>query len=215
MKIVFFGDSVTDACKDRSKESWYYSIGQGYPNFVAAYLSSKDPLKYEFVNSGIGGDNVEKLYARVKSDVWSHNPDMVSILIGINDSYHKFLYPNKNEGIGIDRFKTVYRSLIEDTRKALPNVKIMLLGPYAVRYLKTDFDWYDEFAGEIRERSRIVSELAEEFDLVYVPLQEKLDQAIAGNKVSVWIADGLHPAPAGRLLIAKAWLEAFEKNYET
>ena len=124
MKILFLGDSITDMCRNRGAltSGEIYSYGSGYPIFVASDLYKKDPNKYEVLNRGISGNRIVDLYARVKLDVWNLQPDVLSILIGINDIWHEVSYKN---GVDIVRFEKVYRALIEDTKKALPNVQIM------------------------------------------------------------------------------------------
>ena len=85
MKILFFGDSITDMARSREKDGNAFGYGMGYVNSVSSTLKYEDPTKYEIINRGISGNRVVDLYARIKADVWNHNPDLISILIGVND----------------------------------------------------------------------------------------------------------------------------------
>ena len=99
MKIIFFGDSITDMCKSREAEMHEtFKFGAGYPYVVASELYSKFPNKYQIVNSGISGDRIVDLYSRIKRDVWNLNPDVLSILIGTNDVWHEINLQNGVDG---------------------------------------------------------------------------------------------------------------------
>ena len=124
MKILFFGDSITDMGRNRDLMGQAFGYGVGYVNNVASTLKYENPEKYEIVNRGISGNRVVDLYARVKADVWNHTPDVISILIGVNDVWHEI---HGGNGVELNRFEKVYRMLIEDTKEQLPNVKFILI----------------------------------------------------------------------------------------
>ena len=77
MKILFYGDSITDMGRSRDfdKKAWGYGVG--YPSFVAGTLLKDEPEKYEFINRGISGNRIVDLYARIKADVWNLQPDVL------------------------------------------------------------------------------------------------------------------------------------------
>ena len=85
MKILMFGDSITDAYRNRELDNDISSYGHGYVKYVAGYLLCENPEKYEIINRGISGNRIVDLYARIKCDCWNLNPDFISILIGVND----------------------------------------------------------------------------------------------------------------------------------
>ena len=114
MKILFFGDSITDAGRARDQDGTSASLGFGYVRSLAGKLLLKDPVKYEIFNRGISGHRIVDLYARVKCDCWNLQPDVLSILIGVNDVWHGVHHEN---GVEIDRFERMYRMLLEDTKK--------------------------------------------------------------------------------------------------
>ena len=127
MKILFFGDSITDMGRSREcdKPSQIHSYGSGYPIFVASDLYRENPNAHEVFNRGISGHRIVDLYARIKKDVWNLKPDVLSILIGINDVWHEVSYQN---GVEVERFEKVYRMIIEDS-KATPMILNLSLFP--------------------------------------------------------------------------------------
>ena len=210
MKIVLFGDSITDMGRDRSADLGAFSYGHGYSNVIASQLLKSNPLRYEIYNHGISGDRSVDLYARIKRDVWNLKPDVISILIGINDVWHD-LGENPN-GVDIVRYEKVYRMIIEETKERLPNVKFILCEPFVLKGAATKED-YDMFL-KVREYAKVVKLLAEEFSLHFLPLQKNLDEAAEKFGADKFLYDGVHPSLAGAGLIADAWLKLFKKEID-
>ena len=202
--ILFQGDSITDACRSRDGEMWK---GMGYPLLVTAQLSYEHPNQYTFYNRGISGNRVVDLYARIKEDILKLKPDVMSILIGVNDVWHEIKYQN---GVSAKRYQDIYKMLLEDAKEALPEIKIMLLEPFLLRYTATEENW-EEFLAGVLKRQEIVRILGEEFDLPVVPLQPVFDAALQQAPVEYWTTDGVHPTTAGHALIANEWKKAFEQ----
>ena len=207
MKILFQGDSITDVGRNTERGS-QQSIGQGYALMVTGELGARYPGQYTFENRGISGNRIVDLYARIKVDCWNLEPDVISILLGVNDVWHEF---GNGNGVEADRFENVYRMLIEDTLAKLPNVKFMLMEPFLLPSTATEGRW-DEFYGEVEKRSQVVQKLAKEYKLAFVPLQKKLEEACKLCPAGYWVNDGVHPSPAGHRLIADAWLEVFQRE---
>lgn len=208
MKVIFLGDSITDAGRTQSNGNLLV-MGEGYALFSSAKLASKYPNQFEFENFGTSGYRVTDVYAGIKKDCWNHQPDMISILIGVNDVWHELLSGN---GVDADQFYRVYRMLIEDTRKRLPNTGILLMEPFVLKGQDTEAEW-EFFHREVPLRAEATKRLAEEFGLPFLPLQEKFDKACESCPTSYWLKDGVHPTFAGHSLIADAWLEAFESHF--
>ena len=209
MKILFFGDSITDMSRKRDADGDVHSYGSGYVFLVTSKLLADNPTKYEIITRGNSGNRVVDLYARIKKDVWNECPDILSILIGVNDVWHE-LSENPN-GVELARWEKVYRMLIEDTRERLPNTKIMILEPFVLHGRATDFDdKYEDFQ-QVKSYAAKARELAEEYGLTFVPLQEKFDEAAEKYGEQYYLYDGVHPDVAGAALIAGEWLKAFEK----
>ena len=199
--ILFQGDSITDAGRSREDNS----RGFGYPTLVTSELTYTYPNEYVTYNKGISGNRVVDLYARIKADFINLKPDIISILIGVNDVWHEFDYQN---GVDADRYFDIYCMLIEDLKKALPDVKIILLEPFALKGVNTEA-WWDSFYCEVRKRAEKVKEVAEKYDLPFVALQDKFEEAAKRTSNAGWLGDGVHPTPAGHELIKREWLKAF------
>lgn len=208
MNIVLLGDSITDMERVRKAEMTFmpWSYGCGYPIFVAGELAKRNPEKYRVYNRGIAGNRIVDLYARIKSDVWNLQPDILTILIGVNDIWHEIMSAN---GVEIDRWERVYRMLIEDTLKVLPNTKIILLEPFVLHGTATDEE-YNKFL-QIKEYAKVLKRIAEDYNLYFLSLQDAFDNAAKNFKPEDYLYDGVHPMLAGSKLIADKWLDLFDK----
>ncbi|MBE6366349.1 MAG: lysophospholipase [Lentisphaerae bacterium] len=201
--ILFQGDSITDCGRSREAEiNRPAHLGYGYPNFVSGRLLLNNPeAMYRCIDKGISGNRVVDLYARWKIDALNFSPDIISILIGVNDVWHEFGHQN---GVECERFEQVYRMLLSWTKEVLPEVKLLIMEPFALLSDVVD----EEFLQEVKARAAIARKVAAEFDAIFLPLQDKLDAAAKLAPNSYWLWDGVHPSPAGHQLIADAWLEA-------
>ncbi len=202
MKILFQGDSITDADRSREKE---YKLGEGYPRLVEASLGFDQPEQYEFLNRGVSGNRVVDLYARIKKDLINLAPDVLSILIGVNDVWHEIAHQN---GVDADKYFKIYCMLIEEVREALPNVKIMILEPFVLKAGATEESW-EEFDVGVRKNAEMARKVAEKYDLCFVPLQEGFDNLCKQAPEEYWLRDGVHPTAKGHEFIKREWLRAF------
>ena len=207
MKILFFGDSITDMGREKSEEISVRSYGDGYVFFVAGDLKRENP-NVQIVNRGISGNRIVDLYARIKKDVWNHKPDILSFFGGVNDVWHD-LGEAKN-GVELERFKRIYKMLIEDTKKVLPDLKIVLMEPFILRGSATE-ERMGEFL-QVKEYAKAVKELAEQTGSYFIPLQQKLDEAEKINGGRAYLYDGVHPEIAGARLLADEWMNYYNKN---
>ena len=205
MKILLFGDSITDAGRDRESDVSETALGGGYVKFAAQELTAGGAN--EVINRGISGHRVVDLYARIKVDCWNLKPDVLSILIGVNDVWHELYHQN---GVEIDRFEKVYRMLLEDTKKVLPDTKIILCEPFVLLGAAT-MEKYDEFL-DVYNYAKLVKRLAEEYGCEFLPLQDKLTDAAAKSQATDYLSDGVHPAEKGAMLIADEWLQLFREK---
>ncbi|MFS0723930.1 SGNH/GDSL hydrolase family protein [Paenibacillus sp. 1P07SE] len=206
--ILFTGDSITDCGRGRGEDQ-NHVLGQGYPNLIASKLGSlyaeQQPL---FLNRGISGNRVSDLYARMNEDAISLRPDLLSILIGINDIWR--IMNNLPTGV-TDRFERVYRHLLEETREVLPASALVLCEPFALPGSATSERW-DGWQDMLRRYSEILQGLAEEYGAVFVPLQGAYDKAAQRADAAYWLWDGVHPTAAGHDIIAEEWLIAVNKS---
>ncbi len=209
MKILFLGDSITDMSRNRETDFFYNSYGFAYPIFVQGELSTKYPKQYEILNKGISGNRVVDLYARIKADCWNHRPDVISIFIGINDVWHG-LFEGTGNGVDIERFEKVYRMLIDDTQKALPHAKFILVVPFFLEGSATS-ERMDEFIN-IYKYADVVRNIAKDYESPIVDLQEKFTSLAKKNGAAYYLYDGVHPTIAASKVIADEWLAVFNKS---
>ena len=203
-RILCQGDSITDAERNRSDDS---SLGEGYPLLVAARLGRDQPGRYQVLNRGISGNRVVDLAARWQADCLDLAPEIVGILIGVNDVWHEF---SAHNGVAAPEYERVYAKLLDDTRRALPETRIMVLEPFVVPGPATWEHW-DEFHSEVALRAEAARRVAASVDAQYIPLQARFEQAAEQAPAEHWLYDGVHPTLAGHQLIADAWLEAFQQ----
>ena len=202
-RILFQGDSITDAGRDREKD---YKLGCGYPLLVEAALGLTAPGEYDFLNRGISGNRIVDLYARIKRDLINLAPDVLSILIGVNDVWHEI---GSQNGVDAEKYYKIYCMLIEEILAALPEIKIMILEPFVLNGPATE-EHLDEFVSEVALRAQMAKKVAEKYDLTFVPLQEGFDELSKKAPSTYWLRDGVHPTPKGHEYIKTQWLKAFE-----
>ena len=204
MRILFQGDSITDAGRAKDND---INLGYGYPRLVEAALGYEEPGCHTFINKGISGNRIVDLYARIKRDILNYKPDVMSILIGVNDVWHEFAEsPN---GVAAEKFYKVYDMLIEEIKEALPDIKILILEPFALKASGTEAHW-DEFRTETAKRAEKAKLIAEKHNLVFVPLQAGFDALCEKAEPSYWLRDGVHPTAMGHEFIKNEWLKAYK-----
>ncbi len=201
--ILFQGDSITDCGRARDNDN---VLGVGYPQRIAGKYNYEQPGKYTFINRGIGGNRIVDLYARIKNDIINVKPDVMSILIGVNDVWHEVNYKN---GVCAEKFEKIYDMLISEILEELPNLKIMIMEPFVLKSSATEATW-DYFSTEVAKRSAAAKRIAQKYNLTFVPLQEKFDEMVAKQPEPYWTSEGVHPSYAGHELIAREWIKAFE-----
>ena len=198
-KLVFIGDSITDAGRREDPEG----IGASYVRPIRDYLLATRPASAPIVlNRGIGGNRVVDLAARWQEDVLDLAPDILSIKIGINDVWHG-LNGGVN-GIPIERFTSVYDDLLRQVRTALPACRIVLCEPSVIwpPQPPEGNDILIPYVAAVRD-------LAEKHAAqCVVPLHEAFENARRIRPDVIWAADGVHPSSAGHMLIAQTWLKA-------
>ena len=209
MKIIFFGDSLTDANRARSTDdagrvAETYSIvprayGSGYVFLTAAQLFYEKPQYYQILNRGIGGDRLPQLYARIQLDVWNEKPDVLNILIGSNDMERE----GNTNSTDLKRWGRLYRMMIQDTLERLPEVKIIICEPIQVR---------EERRALIKPYAEEARKIAEEFNLPFVAFQEKMEKAIEVYGWENAFHDRLHPNVVASKIMSDEWLRVFKEQ---
>jgi len=203
--ILFQGDSITDWGRDHNKSTPNDtgSLGTGYVLLTAGHLLLKNPEKnLQIYNKGISGNKVYQLAERWDTDCLAIKPNVLSIHIGVNDFWHTLT--NGYTGT-IDTYITDYHKLLDRTKQALPDVKLVICEPFAVKGVKAvDDKWYPTF-DLFRKAAR---DIADEYNAAFVPFQSVFDKALESAPGSYWTLDGVHPAIPGEALMAQAWMKA-------
>lgn len=203
-RILFQGDSITDAGRSRDDD---INKGTGYATLVSAELGFDYPNEYEFINRGVGGDRIMELYGRIKRDIINLKPDVISILIGVNDVWHEINWQN---GISVKKFERIYNMMIEEIKEELPNTQIIILEPFILKGIGTVGKW-EEFRSKIEANAEVSRKIADKYNLKFVPLIEKFNKAIQVAPSEYWLYDGVHPTSAGHELIKREYIKAFKE----
>lgn len=206
--FLFQGDSITDGNRTRNYD-WNHVMGHGYQYIIASKLWFDFPTKgLHFFNRGISGNKVTDLASRWQKDTLELKPDVLSILIGIND-LAAFIDGDKK--FSVEHFENDYRLLLKNTKKELPNIELVICEPFIlpVGKVKDEWDYYSKEAGK---RQKVVQRLSEEFNTIFVPFQSAFNRALSIAPPDYWIWDGIHPMPAGHELMAREWINRVSKK---
>jgi len=203
--VLFQGDSITDAGRDRPKAATpnqQAPLGKGYAWLAAAsMLVNRPDDDLKIFNRGISGNKVFQLAERWQSDCLDLKPDVLSILIGVNDIWHHL--QKKYDGT-VEVYEQDYHALVRRTQEALPQVKLVICEPFVLRCGAITEQWFPEF-DRYRAAARRVADTC---GATWVPYQSMFDEAIKYAPPAHWAADGVHPTPAGAALMAQSWLRA-------
>lgn len=204
--ILFQGDSITDAGRAREYDCY---PGYGYPTLIKGQLGYENPGEYVFYNRGVSGNRVLDLYSRIVCDILNIKPDYMSILIGVNDVWHGF----SGNGTGLKRYEKVYTDMLSDIKEELPNVKIMILGPFVLKGTGTvseeEPSYWETMQTGVYQMAEAAKRIAEKFSLPFVDLQAKFDEACKKAPENYWTIDGVHPTSMGHEIIKRAWIDTF------
>lgn len=202
--VLFQGDSITDTGRNKqdpqpNKQAY---LGNGYAMLAATeLLLGPNGDSFTIHNRGISGNKVPQLDDRWDKDCIELKPDVLSILIGVNDIWHKL---NGDYQGTAELYESQYHQLLTRTKQALPNTKIVVCEPFVLKVGAVDDRWFPMFDGYRAAAKRI----GDEFGDAWVPFQSVFDAAIKIAEPKFWLRDGVHPAPAGASLMAHAWLQA-------
>jgi lysophospholipase L1-like esterase len=202
--ILFQGDSITDAGRDKRRRSPNDAgaLGNGYVLLAASELLAEHPGEgLKVYNRGISGNKVFQLAERWDADCIELKPDLLSILIGVNDLWHRL---NGQYDGTVEVYEKDYRALLTRTREALPQVKLAICEPFVLRCGAVTEKWFPDFDGYRAAARRLTGE----FNAVFVAFQSMFDEASRRASPSYWAGDGVHPTIAGARLMARAWLKA-------
>ena len=203
-RLLFQGDSITDMKWGRNQRDRNHYLGHSYVYLIASRLGVEMPeAKLEFFNRGMSGHKVHDLRARWQKDAIDIKPDLLSILVGIND-----VGRTVTKDKGFDEWEANYRFILDASRKANPDLRIVLLDPFVLASGGlTNLDAYKAKRGLVDRLCVIVAQLAKDYQTVHLRTQEIFDAAAQAVDPAHWIWDGVHPLPQGHELIARNWLQ--------
>ncbi|MDB5121636.1 MAG: Lipolytic protein family [Sphingobacteriales bacterium] len=209
LTFLFQGDSITDGNRTRDND-WNHVMGHGYASLIASRLWFDYPeKKLMFYNRGISGNRVKDLDTRWQRDTLDLKPDVLSILIGVNDI---IAIIKDREPESIEKFEETYRRILTRTKEALPNIQLVLCEPFIL-----PLGWVDDkpemWQSEISKRQKLVRTLAKDYNAIFIELQKPFNKACKKAPAKYWIWDGIHPMPAGHELIAREWIKEVKKTF--
>lgn len=201
MKIVFQGDSITDAGRDKRN---YHDMGNGYPKYAAALIAAEFPSEnFEFINQGISGNRTCQLADRLYPDAIAFEPDIVSVLVGINDIWHRYI-PNRIETSN-EQIEANYRAILRRLREQT-NAKIIVISPYLL-----DCDDKEYMREDLSSIISIIKSLADEYADAYIPLDEHFCRALKLQpEPKYYSPDGIHPNANGAEFIGGIYAEVIK-----
>jgi lysophospholipase L1-like esterase len=195
-RILFQGDSITDGNRGRNSDL-NHILGHGYQYIIAAKFGGELPERsLTFMNRGISGNKVSDLLLRWQKDTIDLKPDILSILIGVNDL---------GSSVSAEQFGQQYDQLLSDTVKALPNIKLVLCEPFGLSVGGKKANW-ETYHADLAVRQAIVVKLGEKYHAPVVYFQKMFDDAVKRAPAGYWIWDGVHPTFSGHQLMAQEWI---------
>ena len=202
--ILFQGDSITDAGRDKEQTdvvNQHSALGDGYAWLAASELLVSHPeAQLRCFNRGISGNKVFQLAERWEEDCLKLQPDLLSILIGVNDIWHQLKHGYDGT---VEVYEKDYHALLARTKQALPEVKLVVCEPFVLRCGAVEDSWFPEF-DEYRAAAKRVCETA---GARFVPFQAMFDRAVEFAPPEHWAGDGVHPTSFGAALMAHTWLQ--------
>lgn len=203
IKLLFQGDSITDA--HRNYED-LHNLGTGYPYYAADLLKEKYPnIEFEFINLGISGNETKHLVARLNKDFIDIQPDIVSVLIGVNDVWH---YAEGRKWIPDELFEEQYRTVLSAIKEKT-NAKIMIMEPFLIPVRDKLF-----FREDLAPKIEIIRKLAREYADVYLPTDGLLNSAFIGDQPFTFAVDGVHLTEKGAKYVAQLYVDYISKLIE-
>ena len=211
--ILFQGDSITDANRDREGKDKNRILGDGYVNFLGASLMCDYP-GIQIKNTAIAGNRISDLYGRWIEDTLNIDFDMISILCGVNDIGYSL---RLNMGADAEKFEFVFDRMLQEVKQAKPQAKIVLCEPFL---LKLDINEagnasdivenWEIWNKHMLERRAIVKALSEKYKTIFVPFGSMFEEALNKAPAIHWSPDGIHLTMAGNELMAREWLRCVE-----
>ena len=217
--IVFCGDSITDCGRKPNDIGPLAPLGAQELGYGHVLLLGCELLasSWKIYNRGVSGNRIVDVYARWKADCLDLKPDILSLLIGVNDVTLHFMSGNGTEA---ERFARLYRELLQWSREELPDCRFILGEPFLIAdpafsmKLGLSLDSLAACRRELQVRQDMIRSLAEEFDMAFIPYQGIFERACEGAGASAYLSDGVHPTAAGHYIMAQEWLKVARREFE-
>lgn len=222
LRIIFQGDSITDGNRYKDVESRWdlnHQIGHSYAYIVASTLGKKHPGKYTIINRGVSSDCLDRAALRWQTDVLDENPDVLSILLGINGNGEYDGCFSEGVEAHLQHFDSTYRALLDSARAQNPALQLVIIEPFVLpvgRYATH----YEAFMSVFARKQQMVKEIAKDYGAIFIPVQERLDRLVVDcapileangcdiDPMKYWLWDGVHPTEAMHGVLAELWLDA-------
>ncbi|HBE03021.1 MAG: hypothetical protein A2096_15645 [Spirochaetes bacterium GWF1_41_5] len=207
-RIVFIGDSITDAGRDRPVGTMKRGLGTGYVNFIAGLLSAFYPQhNLKFFNTGISGNRVIDLAGRWKTDVLDLKPDWVSVMIGINDVWRHFDHNGYIEQVSLEKYSAVLEQLVKNTVRRVQG--LVLITPYFIEANRSE-----PMRAMMDTYSKAVKNVSEKYKTLFADTQDAFDEYLQHGTSHTLCADRVHPNAAGHMIIARTFLDTVEFSWK-
>lgn len=205
-RVVFIGDLITDMKWGRNEKDRNHYLGHSYVFLIISRLGVDMPeARLDVYNRGHSGNKVSDLRKRWQKDAIDMKPELLSVMVGINDI---------GRGGAVESYEEDYRFILNDSREANPDLRLVLLDPFGLPVKRfANADAWKKRRAEIESFGAVVKRLADKFDAVHIRTQEVFDAAADIAPSEQWIWDGVHPLPQGHELIARAWLQAVSARW--
>ena len=197
-RILFQGDSITDGNRGRSLDP-NHILGHGYAFIIAARHGAVFPeRKLDFFNRGVSGNTVLDLEKRWTKDTLALKPDLLSVMIGVNDN---------GKGVALETYETTYDKILTEARAQNPKLKLVLMEPFVRHPGKP-------VPEGIVARQAIVAKLAQKHGAALVKLQKLFDDAAIKTADDYWVWDSVHPTYRGHQLMADEWERVVRETWK-
>ncbi|OKS87796.1 SGNH/GDSL hydrolase family protein [Mucilaginibacter polytrichastri] len=203
--FLFQGDSITDGNRGRDQSDLNHVMGHGYAcNITGRIGADFAHNNFHFFNRGISGNTVSDLQGRWQADALDIKPNVLSILVGVNDT--NVYIKNKDRSDPLDQFEYNYRDILNQSKKQNPDLLLVMGLPFAYPGSRTN-EYFDLWKKSVTQRQQIVRKLAAEFNAVVVDYPAMLDKVMKDTPVTYWIWDGIHPTVPAHELMAREWIK--------
>lgn len=204
--FVFQGDSITHGGRGMNPKDLNHVMGHGFAATVSARLAADFPEKHlSFYNRGLIGHKITDLQARWQTDTLDLKPDVLTILVGINDS--DSYRTNPKNGVSVETYEKTYRELLNQVKHQNPDVLFVLGEPFTLPY-----DINNPRFSDVIKRQEAVKRIAKDYNAIFLSFQTMFNTALQKAPESYWIWDHIHPTIAGHELMAREWIKQMVKK---